>query len=189
MSALMSRICHHRYVAGLLKSTIIPCFVSWRYSLDKMDMIFHLIWLKLSYTSLLTERNKSSDWKSYLYIYFVHLKCCTYFLCISYCIPWILYIILFEWKQHVLCLGLVSSATYRWRMVIFVISFQIADTVGGKICTFGSYRLGVAGSGADIDALCVAPRHIERTDYFTSFYELLRNQPEVTEMRVSILVT
>lgn len=67
--------------------------------------------------------------------------------------------------------------------------FQIADTVGGKICTFGSYRLGVAGSGADIDALCVAPRHIERTDYFTSFYELLRNQPEVTEMRVSTLVT
>lgn len=60
---------------------------------------------------------------------------------------------------------------------------QIADTVGGKICTFGSYRLGVAGKGADIDALCVAPRHIERTDYFSSFYELLKEQPEVTEMR------
>lgn len=74
-------------------------------------------------------------------------------------------------------------------MFIFVFFFQIADTVGGKICTFGSYRLGVAGSGADIDALCVAPRHIERTDYFTSFYELLRNQPEVTEMRVSIYIS
>ncbi|XP_027232962.1 poly(A) polymerase type 3 isoform X2 [Penaeus vannamei] len=60
---------------------------------------------------------------------------------------------------------------------------QIADTVGGKICTFGSYRLGVAGKGADIDALCVAPRHIERQDYFTSFYELLKEQSEVTEMR------
>ncbi|XP_071522219.1 poly(A) polymerase type 3 isoform X3 [Panulirus ornatus] len=60
---------------------------------------------------------------------------------------------------------------------------QIADTVGGKICTFGSYRLGVAGRDADIDALCVAPRHIERSDYFSSFYELLKNQPEVTEMR------
>lgn len=64
--------------------------------------------------------------------------------------------------------------------------FQIADTVGGKICTFGSYRLGVAGKGADIDALCVAPRHIERQDYFTSFYELLKEQSEVTEMRVSM---
>lgn len=66
--------------------------------------------------------------------------------------------------------------------------FQIADTVGGKICTFGSYRLGVAGKGADIDALCVAPRHIERQDYFTSFYELLKEQSEVTEMRVSIKI-
>ncbi|XP_018014796.1 poly(A) polymerase type 3 isoform X2 [Hyalella azteca] len=60
---------------------------------------------------------------------------------------------------------------------------QIADTVGGKICTFGSYRLGVAGRGADIDALCVAPRHIERQDYFTSFYDILKEQPEVTELR------
>lgn len=60
---------------------------------------------------------------------------------------------------------------------------QIADTVGGKIFTFGSYRLGVAGQGADIDALCVAPRHIERPDYFTSFCELLKEQSEVTEMR------
>uniref|UniRef100_A0A6A7FS07 Poly(A) polymerase n=1 Tax=Hirondellea gigas TaxID=1518452 RepID=A0A6A7FS07_9CRUS len=60
---------------------------------------------------------------------------------------------------------------------------QVADTVGGKICTFGSYRLGVAGRGADIDALCVAPRHIDRQDYFTTFYELLKEQPEVTELR------
>lgn len=43
----------------------------------------------------------------------------------------------------------------------------------------------MAGKDADIDALCVAPRHIERSDYFSSFYELLKNQPEVTEMRVS----
>ncbi|XP_076057041.1 poly(A) polymerase hiiragi isoform X2 [Oratosquilla oratoria] len=60
---------------------------------------------------------------------------------------------------------------------------QLADSVGGKISTFGSYRLGVAGKGADIDAVCVAPRHIERSDYFTTFYELLKKQPEVSEMR------
>lgn len=62
-------------------------------------------------------------------------------------------------------------------------SEQIAEKVGGTICTFGSYRLGVAGRGADIDALCVAPRHIDRSDYFNSFCELLKEQPEVTEMR------
>lgn len=37
--------------------------------------------------------------------------------------------------------------------------------------------------GADIDALCVAPRNIERSDYFSSFFELLKQQPEVTECR------
>lgn len=60
---------------------------------------------------------------------------------------------------------------------------QMAEKLGGKIYTFGSYRLGVHHKGADIDALCVAPRNIERTDYFTSFFELLKTQPEVTECR------
>ncbi|XP_063370381.1 poly(A) polymerase type 3 [Cydia amplana] len=59
----------------------------------------------------------------------------------------------------------------------------VADTVGGNIYTFGSYRLGVHHRGADIDALCVAPRHIDRTDYFQSFYELLRQQPQVRDLR------
>ena len=60
-----------------------------------------------------------------------------------------------------------------------------AEVVGGKIYTFGSYRLGVHHKGADIDALCVVPRHVNRTDYFTSFFDLLKSQPEVTELRVS----
>lgn len=58
-----------------------------------------------------------------------------------------------------------------------------AEKLGGKIYTFGSYRLGVHHKGADIDALCVAPRNIERTDYFTSFFELLKKQTEVTDCR------
>lgn len=60
---------------------------------------------------------------------------------------------------------------------------EMAQKLGGKIYTFGSYRLGVHHKGADIDALCVAPRNIERVDYFNSFMDLLKKQPEVTECR------
>ncbi|CAH1388685.1 unnamed protein product [Nezara viridula] len=60
---------------------------------------------------------------------------------------------------------------------------SVANSVGGKIYTFGSYRLGVHHKGADIDALCVAPRHIDRSDYFTTFFEILKSHPEVTDLR------
>lgn len=60
---------------------------------------------------------------------------------------------------------------------------QVAENLGGKIYTFGSYRLGVHNKGADIDALCVAPRNIKREDYFTTFLDVLKKQPEVTECR------
>lgn len=63
---------------------------------------------------------------------------------------------------------------------------NVAEQVGGKIYTFGSYRLGVHHKGADIDALCVVPRHINRSDYFSSFFELLKVHPEVTDLRVSL---
>lgn len=60
---------------------------------------------------------------------------------------------------------------------------SVAETVGGNVYTFGSYRLGVHYKGADIDALCVAPRHVLREDYFSSFVEVLRNQVEVSDLR------
>lgn len=60
---------------------------------------------------------------------------------------------------------------------------SMVTKLGGKIYTFGSYRLGVHHKGADIDALCVVPRNIERTDYFQSFLEVLKKQPTVTELR------
>uniref|UniRef100_U3IGX9 polynucleotide adenylyltransferase n=3 Tax=Anas platyrhynchos TaxID=8839 RepID=U3IGX9_ANAPP len=58
----------------------------------------------------------------------------------------------------------------------------VAD-VGGKIFTFGSYRLGVHTKGADIDALCVAPRHVERSDFFQSLIEKLKHQEEIKNLR------
>ncbi|BFZ11736.1 hypothetical protein BsWGS_14775 [Bradybaena similaris] len=60
---------------------------------------------------------------------------------------------------------------------------NLIDTFGGKVFTFGSYRMGVHTKGADIDTLCVAPRHVERSDFFKSFFELLKSQPEVKDLR------
>ncbi|XP_063426493.1 poly(A) polymerase beta-like isoform X1 [Mytilus trossulus] len=57
------------------------------------------------------------------------------------------------------------------------------DSFGGKVCTFGSYRLGVHTKGADIDTLCIAPRHVERSDFFSSFNEILSQQPETKDLR------
>lgn len=63
-------------------------------------------------------------------------------------------------------------------------SEQLASEAGAKIFTFGSYRLGVHGAGADIDTLCVAPRHVERTDFFTSLFEILQKTAEIKDLTV-----
>jgi poly(A) polymerase len=60
---------------------------------------------------------------------------------------------------------------------------SVASKMSGKVYTFGSYRLGVHTKGADIDTLCVAPRHVERSDFFSSFQELLRECKEVKDLR------
>ncbi len=60
----------------------------------------------------------------------------------------------------------------------------MASTAGGKIFTFGSYRLGVHGPGTDIDTLCVVPKHIERDDFFAHFEPMLRAFEGATDVAV-----
>ncbi|XP_018332903.1 poly(A) polymerase type 3 [Agrilus planipennis] len=91
-----------------------------------------------------------------------------------------------ELNHRMVVLGKLYSLVKQWIKDLSIarnMPESVAENVGGKIYTFGSYRLGVHNRGADIDALCVAPRHIHRSDYFSSFFELLKQQPEVKELR------
>nr|XP_043629934.1 nuclear poly(A) polymerase 1 [Erigeron canadensis] len=63
------------------------------------------------------------------------------------------------------------------------LSEQLVQEANAKIFTFGSYRLGVHGPGADIDTLCVGPRHADRQeDFFGELKKMLIEMPDVTDM-------
>jgi len=62
---------------------------------------------------------------------------------------------------------------------------SVVRHMGGKVATFGSFKLGVVGPGSDIDTLVVAPANISADDFFSKFPEMLeRKSPEgaVTEL-------
>ncbi|KAG7661519.1 uncharacterized protein J8A68_004978 [[Candida] subhashii] len=58
----------------------------------------------------------------------------------------------------------------------------MAKDAGGKVFTFGSYRLGVYGPGSDIDTLVVVPKHVTREDFFSVFEQIIRKRPELQEI-------
>jgi len=57
------------------------------------------------------------------------------------------------------------------------------EQVGGKVVSYGSYKLSVVDKESDLDLLCVVPKHISRDNFFISLYEQLLKKEEVTELR------
>ncbi|KAF1898499.1 hypothetical protein Lal_00032079 [Lupinus albus] len=61
---------------------------------------------------------------------------------------------------------------------------QMVEDANAVIMTFGSYRLGVHGPGADLDTLCIGPSYVNREeDFFFTLHDILANIEEVTELQ------
>ncbi|XP_075719112.1 poly(A) polymerase gamma [Rhinoderma darwinii] len=91
-----------------------------------------------------------------------------------------------ELRHRMFVLGKLNNFVKEWIIEIGECKSLPSTTIsaaGGKVFTFGSYRLGVHTKGADIDSLCVAPRHVERSDFFQSFVEKLKLQDGIRNVR------
>lgn len=88
-------------------------------------------------------------------------------------------------KRRVEVLNIMQKLTEEF---VFIVSKRknmsdgMAKDAGGKIFTFGSYRLGVYGEGSDIDTLVVVPKHVNRQDFFDVFVDLLKKRLELEEI-------
>jgi poly(A) polymerase len=77
---------------------------------------------------------------------------------------------------------ILAKKNTRDKQLVIDMSFSknMPQAITGKL---GSYQLGMRLKSADFDVLCIAPRNIERADYFTWSFKLLKKQPEVKDRR------
>ncbi|KAF9782247.1 Poly(A) polymerase central domain-containing protein [Thelephora terrestris] len=90
-----------------------------------------------------------------------------------------------ECRTREIVLGKVAALVKKFVYQVSIargLSEATANAAGGKIFTFGSYRLGVHGPGTDIDTLCVVPKHVSREDFFDVFEGMLKEMEGVTEV-------
>ncbi|OVF10156.1 putative poly(A) polymerase [Clavispora lusitaniae] len=88
-------------------------------------------------------------------------------------------------KRRVEVLNIMQKLTEEFVYIVSKrknMSDGMAKDAGGKIFTFGSYRLGVYGQGSDIDTLVVVPKHVNRQDFFDVFVDLLKKRSELEEI-------
>ena len=57
-----------------------------------------------------------------------------------------------------------------------------AEEAGGVMHTSGSFKLGIHEPGADIDLICVAPRHVGKADFFTTLRARLLASPKAANL-------
>ncbi|XP_023000324.1 nuclear poly(A) polymerase 4-like [Cucurbita maxima] len=88
-------------------------------------------------------------------------------------------------REEVLCrIGQIVKDWVKQLTLIKGYTDQMVEDANAVIFTFGSYRLGVHGPGADIDTLCVGPCYVNREeDFFYILHNILEELEEVTELQ------
>lgn len=76
-------------------------------------------------------------------------------------------------REVLASLGVIAKEFVRVVLKSKGLSDEVAKASGGKVFTYGSYRLGVFGPGSDIDTLVVGPWKVEHEHFFQYFPDIL----------------